>query len=449
MESRDLSIGDHDLAPRITTEHECVAQAPALALQRSLLRNKHGILVAVERILIQRVSPLWFITSEVAATSSGVPPDEDAAGTRTAMLGRIPPAVYNIADSAVLCKSNAEAVTGGREIQVMSHPLKPGEVLRGRYTIRERIGQGGMGSIYLAEDNRLEGRVCALKEVEYGPALPRQVSDQARAQFLREATILARLDHANLPKVSDYFLSGPCDYLIMDYVPGKDLRQRMLDARRQHKFLSEAEVLGWAAQLADALRYLHQQEPPIIHRDIKPSNLKITPDGRLKLVDFGLVKIMAPEEVTITIIQGKGTALYTPLEQYGGDDAHTDVRADLYAFGATLYHLLTNEPPADARRRFLEAGSLARPREINPSISARTENALLWAMALHPDERPASIVDLGNALFGRGQVGASISTGTAIANGYSPETLAGRAERMLSYAVVALFVAGLLLTLLR
>ena len=77
------------------------------------------------------------------------------------------------------------------------------------------------------------------------------------------------------------------------------------------------------------------------------------PNGLIKLVDFGLVKILAPEEVTITIIQGQGTALYTPLEQYGGSDAHTDIRSDIYAFGATLYHLLTNKSPADARKRFL------------------------------------------------------------------------------------------------
>ncbi|HVN16316.1 MAG TPA: serine/threonine-protein kinase [Anaerolineales bacterium] len=278
--------------------------------------------------------------------------------------------------------------------------LKEGEVLRDRYKIRDRIGQGGMGSIYLADDLRLEGRLCALKEVEYDRALPQRVLDEAREQFLREATVLARLDHPNLPKVSDFFSNGPRDYLVMDYVPGKDLREYMLEARRNKVFLEEHEVLGWAVQLADALTYLHNQEPPIIHRDIKPSNLKSTPNGLLKLVDFGLVKIMVPDEVTITIIQGQGTALYTPLEQYGGDDSHTDVRADIYSFGATLYHLLTNEPPPDARKRFLQPESLIPPREINPALSARTERAIMWAMALHPDERPKTVEALSDLLFG-------------------------------------------------
>ena len=124
------------------------------------------------------------------------------------------------------------------------------------------------------------------------------------------------------------------------------------------------------------------------------------PNGLLKLVDFGLVKILAPEEITITIIQGQGTALYTPLEQYGGSDVHTDIRSDVYSFGATLYHLLSNEPPADARKRFLQPESLVPLRQINPEVSPRTERAILWAMALHPDERPDTVDEFREALLG-------------------------------------------------
>jgi serine/threonine-protein kinase len=282
----------------------------------------------------------------------------------------------------------------------MLPPLKSGEVLRGRYRIREQIGQGGMGSIYLADDTRLKGRECALKEVEYDRALPEKIREEAREQFLREATVLARLDHPNLPKVSDFFSNGPRDYLVMDYIPGSDLRHMMIEARHKHTFLPEKEVLAWAEQIASALTYLHNQQPSIVHRDIKPSNLKLMPYGLIKLVDFGLVKILAPEEVTITIIQGQGTALYTPLEQYGGSDVHTDIRSDIYAFGATLYHLLTNESPADARKRFLSPESLISIREINPAVSPRTEKAVLWAMSLHPDERPQTVNEFRKALLG-------------------------------------------------
>ncbi|UCD98852.1 MAG: serine/threonine protein kinase [Chloroflexota bacterium] len=283
----------------------------------------------------------------------------------------------------------------------MPTPLEPGVILRDRYKIRRIIGQGGMGSIYLAEDIRLEGRQCALKEVQHESSMHDDTLKQAREQFLREAQILARLDHPNLPKVSDYFSKENMEYLVMDYVPGDDLRTLMLDARRKKTFLAERDVLGWAVQLADALGYMHRQDPPILHRDIKPSNLKLTPSGLIKLVDFGLVKLLASEEMTITILQGRGTALYTPLEQYGGDTGHTDVRSDIYAFGATLYHLLTNIPPVEARERFLHPESLIPLRQINPDISVRTERAILWALNLHPDERPQNIEEFRQSLVGR------------------------------------------------
>jgi serine/threonine-protein kinase len=282
----------------------------------------------------------------------------------------------------------------------MPTPLKAGEILRNRYKIHRIIGQGGMGSIYLADDLRLEGRQCALKEVEHDRTLPGEMLQQARDQFLREATVLARLDHPNLPKVSDFFSIGGRDYLVMDFVPGKDLRTLMMEARQNKTFLPEQEVLSWANQLADALIYMHIQKPPILHRDIKPGNLKLTPSGLLKLVDFGLVKILASDEMTITILQGRGTALYTPLEQYGGDAGHTDARSDIYAFGSTLYHLLTNQPPAEARERFLHPDSLLQSRQLNPDISPRTERAILWAMSLHPDDRPQDVEAFRQALLG-------------------------------------------------
>ena len=329
----------------------------------------------------------------------------------------------------------------------MPLPLKNGEVLRGRYKIRERIGQGGMGNIYLADDLRLEGRACALKEVEYDRTLPNKILKQAREQFLREATILARLDHPNLPKVSDFFSSEPRDYLVMDYIPGKDLRTLMLQARQRKTFLSETYVLGWADQLADALTYLHRLDPPIVHRDIKPSNLKLTPNGLLKLVDFGLVKVLVPQEVTITVIQGQGTALYTPLEQYGGNDTHTDARSDIYSYGATLYHLLTNEPPTDARQRFLHPDSLSPPRKINLAVSPRTERAILWAMSLHPDDRPESIETLRQFLSGQ----RGIPSRSILSVRPQPvpllDTLTHPPENALAWIAAGLFLLSLVLTL--
>ena len=286
----------------------------------------------------------------------------------------------------------------------MPVPIKTKETLRGRYQINHIIGQGGMGSIYLADDLRLEGRQCALKEVEHDRSLTPELLREARDQFLREATVLARLDHPNLPKVSDFFSIGNRDYLVMDYVPGKDLRTLMFDARHVNSFLLESDVLNWANQLADALTYLHNQEPPILHRDIKPSNLKFTPSGLVKLVDFGLVKLLAPGEITVTILQGQGTAIYTPLEQYGGDSGHTEARSDIYAFGATMYHLLTNQPPVGARERFLDPSLLVSIRSINPAVSQRTERAILSAMSLHPNQRPDNVEAFRQLLFGEERI---------------------------------------------
>ena len=282
----------------------------------------------------------------------------------------------------------------------MSVTRKPGEVLQNRYLIKKIIGRGGMGSVYLADDTLLKGRQCALKEVEYDRSLDAAMIKEAQDQFMREATILARLDHPNLPKVSDFFTIESCDYLVMDYVPGEDLRTIILQAKHNETFLPVSDIRSWAQQLGDALDFLHKQDPPIVHRDIKPSNLKITPNGFLKLVDFGLVKIMIPDDVTITVIQGQGTAIYTPLEQYGGDGIHTDVRSDIYSFGATLYHLATNTQPADARDRFLQPDKLIPPSEINPAISSQMEKAIFWALQLHPDDRPQTVKQFTDNFLG-------------------------------------------------
>jgi serine/threonine protein kinase len=271
-------------------------------------------------------------------------------------------------------------------------PLAIGTVLRSRYKIVELVGQGGMGAVYRAEDLRLEGRQCAVKEVQLEAEA--DFATQSREQFHREASVLARLDHPNLPKVSDYFSEGSRDYLVMDFVAGRNLKEIMDAARHQGRFLEEKQVRAWADQLCDALEYLHSQEPPILHRDVKPANIRLTPGGTLKLVDFGLVKLLAPDDSrTITILQGRGTIQYTPLEQYGGDTGHTDVRSDIYSLGATLYHLLTNQSPADVKQRFLQPDSLLSPRSLNPRLSPSIERAVLRALEMHPDKRPASVAE--------------------------------------------------------
>jgi len=281
----------------------------------------------------------------------------------------------------------------------MHQELQTGTVLRDRYELLGLIGQGGMGAVYKAADRRLPGRLCAVKETWPPPGISAEALAQARKQFLREASTLARLDHPNLPKVSDYFSLAPShqseverDYLVMDYVPGQDLYQVVQEAHRECRLPEERQVLGWMEQLCDALAYLHRQEPPVLHRDIKPANVKVTPEGRIKLVDFGLVKPLDPgDPKTLTGLRGIGSLPYTPIEQYAGDLGHTDTRSDVYSLGATMYHLLTGQAPASAQDRFLDPQALPLPREVNPAVSPEVEQAVMAALALHPNDRPASV----------------------------------------------------------
>jgi serine/threonine-protein kinase len=300
-----------------------------------------------------------------------------------------------------------------------------------------------MGAVYLADDNRLEGRRCAIKETQPLPGLSQGTAQAMRDQFHQEASILARLDHPNLPKVSDYFSEGDRDYLVMDYVPGPDLRQMAADARHHGRFLDENTVVPWGAQLCDALTYLHHQTPPMLHRDVKPANIKLTPEGRIKLVDFGLVKPLDPDDPkTLTSLHGVGSLPYTPLEQYVDELGHTDPRSDLYALGATLYHLLTGQEPPSAQARFLDPNLLILPRQINPAISPEVEAAVLSALALHPHERPTSVQEWQATLAGQSGLPATA------ASALTPETSAGVHTVWLQIFRQNLWLIGIALVLL-
>ena len=327
----------------------------------------------------------------------------------------------------------------------MLSPHQVDTILRKRYKLTNIVGHGGMGNVYRAEDLRLPGRLCAIKEIQPGPNDTAEVWAQAQEQFLKEASILAQLDHPNLPKVSDFFTENERDYLVMDYVPGQDLKQILEESRANGRPLSEAQILEWAEQIMDALAYLHRQASPVLHRDIKPANIKLTPDGRIKLVDFGLVKLMLPDDNrTITVVQGRGTALYTPLEQYGGDGGHTDGRTDIYALGATLYHLLTDFPPPDAKARFLNPRVLQPPRTLQSHISPHVSEAIMWAMGMHPDDRPDNVAQFRQVLLGKenrpNKRGVSIADDTLAA--------ALKGHRLPALLALSLFIIAIILTIL-
>src|SRR5436309_9254337 len=218
--------------------------------------------------------------------------------------------------------------------------LTPDTILQGRYNVLRQLGQGGMGTVYEAVDERLD-TIVALKETFFA-------DEKLRKQFEREARLLERLHHQALPRVSDHFNEGEGQFLVMQYIAGEDLAAMLAQSTGP---FPEEEVLRWADQLCDALDYLHTQDPQIIHRDIKQQNLKLTARGQIVLLEFGLAKGSAGQMSVVTSsasIFGY-TPNYAPLEQVQG--LGTDARSDLYALSATLYHLLTNVKPPDALSR--------------------------------------------------------------------------------------------------
>ena len=272
--------------------------------------------------------------------------------------------------------------------------LRTGQVLQRRYRIVSLLGQGGMGAVYRAWDTRLNVSV-ALKEMIPQPGLDHQTLRQLRSQFQQEAQVMARLSHPHLARVTDFFGEGNSAYLVMDFVDGESLADRI---RRQGS-MQETAVLAWAAQLLDALAYCHSQG--IIHRDIKPQNVIIRSDGRAVLVDFGLVKLWDPSDPrTRTAMRGMGTPEYAPPEQYDTQRAHTDPRSDIYSLGATLYHTLVGQAPPTATQRIARRSSFQPPRALNPRISVATESAVLRSMALVVDERFQTAAEMQAALAG-------------------------------------------------
>lgn len=263
--------------------------------------------------------------------------------------------------------------------------LERGALLHNRYRIVEILGQGGMGSVYRAVDENL-GVDVAVKENLF-------TTDEYARQFRLEAVILANLRHSNLTRVTDHFVIGDQgQYLVMDYIEGEDLRQRM----ERSESLPEDEVVLIGAAVCKALQYLHTRKPPILHRDVKPGNVKITPDGEIFLVDFGLAKVIQGSEVTTTGARAM-TPGYSPPEQYG--TARTDPRTDVYSLGATLYAALTGVIPEDGLARAMENAELTPIRKRNPKVSRRLAAIIEKAMEVDADDRFQTAEEFRKALL--------------------------------------------------
>lgn len=269
--------------------------------------------------------------------------------------------------------------------------IEAGTILQNRYLIRDKIGAGGMGAVFVATDQRFNSQV-AIKETFFSEA-------SLRRAFEREAQLLNSLRHPALPRVSDHFEESNGQFLVMEYIAGEDLSEIL----ERNGAFAVADVLLWADQLLDALDYLHSQKTPIVHRDIKPQNLKITPRGQIVLLDFGLAKgsITDVSKLTQTKSVFGYSRAYAPLEQIQGTG--TDPRSDLYSLAATVYHLFTGSAPVDALTRamaVLNGGedSLRPANELNPKVPASVSAVLHQAMSLNPGLRSQTAAAMRRAL---------------------------------------------------
>ncbi|HEX8846684.1 MAG TPA: protein kinase [Pyrinomonadaceae bacterium] len=271
--------------------------------------------------------------------------------------------------------------------------LDPDTVLQSRYRVVRALGQGGMGTVYEAIDERVRCLV-ALKETQAG------TDADSLFAFEREAALLANLRHPALPKVMDYFMENHGQFLVMEFIPGYDLSE-LLEVRGGA--FPQEQVLRWADELLKVLEYLHGLQPPILHRDIKPANLKMTRQGEIFLLDFGLAKGAAGQMSTLMTSRSvRGyTPVYAPIEQITGRG--TDARSDLYSLGATLYHLLTATYPADAATRFAameddQPDPLRPAHLLNRELPVAVSEVIHRALAVSRKFRPASAAEMRQAL---------------------------------------------------
>ncbi|HHS97856.1 MAG TPA: serine/threonine-protein kinase [Chloroflexi bacterium] len=266
--------------------------------------------------------------------------------------------------------------------------LAQGSLLQGRYRILSVLGSGGMSTVYKAQDLRFPrvARLCAIKEMSNTILDPR-LRQQALTNFEREASLLATLSHPAIPQVYDYFTEGDHSYLVMEFISGKDLEALL---EEMEGFPPEEEVIRWALEICDVLKYLHNHKPhPIIFRDLKPSNIMLDDQGRIRLVDFGIAKVFQTGKRGTMV----GTEGYAPPEQYRGI---ASPQGDIYALGATLHHLLTKqdprlEPPFSFRERPIQA--------VNPLVSDELVAIIDRALEYDPQRRFASVEEMQRALL--------------------------------------------------
>ncbi|GHO91263.1 hypothetical protein KSF_013110 [Reticulibacter mediterranei] len=280
----------------------------------------------------------------------------------------------------------------GAWVQDVQINLPIGSIIQDRYSVEELLGKGGFGAVYLVKDLRVKGNLFALKEIV-------DTSKKERERFRFECEVLKRLDHPALPRVYRTFEDTKTNraYMLMDYVNGSNLE--VLRHQQPQKRFSLARAIGIMSPIVDAVKYMHQQHPPLIHRDIKPANIIVPDDdGQAVLVDLGIAKEYH-QDATTTAIRRCSPGYGAP-EQYAKG---TNPRTDIYGLGATFYVLLTGEVPTDAVYRMTQLGSkhtdpLPPVHQLVPAIPPSISAAIQQAMAIDSKDRFASVEEFWQAL---------------------------------------------------
>jgi serine/threonine protein kinase len=267
--------------------------------------------------------------------------------------------------------------------------LRPQHILRNRYSIMQKLAQGGQSAVYLATDLRANNEPRAIKEMSQANLQPHEL-ERAVVGIRREAEMLTRLKHPAIARVFEQFTDDDKYYLAMEFVPGKTLEDEMIERGQPVRW---EEATRWGAALADVLIYLHNLRPAIIYRDLKPSNVMLCPNGALKLIDFGIARWFTQAQSRDTA--QLGTDGYAPVEQYA---SRSVPQSDLYALGASLYHLLTGRVPLSAPLRMADDG-LPSIHSLNPAVPENVERVVARAMSLQVEDRHPDAQALRDALI--------------------------------------------------
>lgn len=259
---------------------------------------------------------------------------------------------------------------------------KIGEIIDDKYEILVEVGHGGMSTVYLAIDKRLN-KQWAVKEVKHKSQ--ERIDEIVIQSAIDEANMIKRLDHPAIVRIVDIIDNNDALYIVEDYVEGETLSNILERDGAQPQEL----VIKWMRQLCDALEYLHTRKPPIIYRDMKPDNVMLKPDGDIKIIDFGIAREYKENNIADTM--ALGTKGYAAPEQFGGQ-GQTDARTDIYCLGVTLYHLLTGHNPRNPPYELYPI------RYWNPQLSKGLEEIILKCTKLNPKDRYQSCAEIIQAL---------------------------------------------------